>query len=320
MERTVYVARDQPLLAILAHVAARLAAGDEVIELLALDPDHGRGRFAGELVDHDGVPYRHRPLRVWLELAERLELRLATPRPAAPPLCVVRLERLRGAPGAAGDRAAPPAERYGAASAFARIAKAEEPGFVLDLAAALGRLAPPARARVLAVGVNTGDELALLAALAPALEGAAVVGLDHSRSALAIARARFPRAALHELDLADLITGAAGLPDLGRFDLIVALGVLQSGALDDRGLLRRLVQDHLAPGGGLLVGLPNSRYHDGELSPGARVVNRREPELGLLIKDVAFYRKYLQQHRMEVFVTGRHDLLIAARAAGGQRP
>ncbi len=40
--------------------------------------------------------------------------------------------------------------------------------------------------------------------------------------------------------------------------------------------------------------------------------NFTQPELGLLIKDVAFYRKYLQQHHKQVFVTGKHYLLVTA--------
>jgi hypothetical protein len=301
------VFRTEPLLAILAYVQGELAAGAAVVTLAVLDPDHGRGRHAGERVEVDGVAFVHRPLRVWVELADRLELRLATPRPGPPPLVTLRLERLVGVPSAAADPAAPPAERYGAASTFARIAKAEEPGYVLDLAEALARLALPAAPRVLALGVNAGDELALMAALAPNLADARFVGVDHSASALAVAAARFPAATFHVADLAEL-----GRLDLGRFDLVVALGVLQSGGLDDRALLRRVVQDHLAPAGALILGLPNGRYLDGELSHGARIRNRREPELGLLVKDVAFYRKYLQQHRMEVFVTGHHDLLVTA--------
>ena len=50
----------------------------------------------------------------------------------------------------------------------------------------------------------------------------------------------------------------------------------------------------------------------GELSHGARMKNFRQPELGLVIKDIAFYRKYLQQHARQVFVTGNHYLLITA--------
>jgi hypothetical protein len=97
---------------------------------------------------------------------------------------------------------------------------------------------------------------------------------------------------------------------LGRFDLILAIGLLQSGRLDDRALLRRLVQDHLTPSGAIILGVPNCRYVDGEVSFGARMRNFTQPELGLVIKDIAFYRKYLQQHDRQVFVTGRNYLFV----------
>jgi len=101
---------------------------------------------------------------------------------------------------------------------------------------------------------------------------------------------------------------------LGRFELVIAIGMLQSGELDDRALLRRLVQDHLAPAGAVILGVPNCRYVDGEISFGARMRNFSQPELGLVIKDIAFYRKYLQQHHRKVFVTGRNYLFVTAVA------
>jgi SAM-dependent methyltransferase len=302
------VFRGEPLLDILGFVEGELAAGAAALAFRVLDPDLGRGRYAGELVEHAGAAHVHRPLRVWVDLAERLGLRLLTPRadPADPGLvrlCFERLDRRNrwdAEPAASADAAAP--ERYGAASAYARIAKLEEPGFVIDLADALGRARLAPGARVLDLGVNTGDELALIARAAPGIE---LVGIDHSGSALAVARARFPRFRFVEADLAALAT-----LELGAFDLVISLNTLQSPGVDDREVLRRIVQHHLAPAGAVVLGLPNARYVDGELEYGARMKNFRQPELGLLIKDVAFYRKYLQQHGRQVFVTGKHTVLV----------
>ena len=302
--------RAEPLTAVIAHVEAALAAGADVIALRVLDPDLGRGHYSGELVDIGGVAHVHRPLRAWLDLADRLGLRLATPRPATAPLIELRLERLDPHARWQADVPDDIRERYGPASAYQRIRKLEEPGFALDLAAAYRRVALPPTARVLALGVNTGDELVLLAEQVPGLiDHGALVGVDHSDGALTVARARFP-AGRHRFVAADLADLAAH--DLGRFELVVALGVLQSPGVDDRALLRRIVQDHLAQGGAIVLGLPNCRYLDGELQHGARMKNFREPELGLVVKDLAFYRKYLQQHDRQVFVTGQHYLLLTA--------
>lgn len=304
-----------PLPDILAHVVRALAAGATTIELDVLDPDLGRGRYAGETVEVDGVLYLHRSLRVWVDLAERLGLRLALPRPLAPPRVRIILERLDPAARLRPD-ADDPTEKYGTASQYARIAKHEDPAFVIDLAEALARVtdvpraAPTTRARVLDLGVNRGDELALVTTLAPALRDAVLVGIDHSASAIAHARERFagaPNVQLHAADIASL--PALGL---GRFDLVLSIGTLQSPGIDDREVLRQIVQHHLAPDGAIILGVPNCRYVDGEVEYGTRMKNFRQPELGLLVKDVAFYRKYLQQHHRQVFVTGKHYVLVTA--------
>lgn len=303
------VFRGESLQAIIAHINARLAAGDRLVRFAVLDPDHGRGLHAGERLTVDGVEYVHRPLRVWVDLAARLGLRLLTPRPAAPPWIELRFEPLP----AETWHDAPitdHTEKYGAASSFARIDKSEDPDFVLDLGDALARIALAPDARVLELGVNRGDTLALLCALVPGLaERGTFVGVDHSRSALAVARARFPRARFLDLDLADLPSH-----DLGAFDLILAIDTLQSSGLDDRAVLRHLVQRCLAPRGAVVLGVANCRYRGGEVVHGARMKNFREPELGLLVKDVAFYRKYLQQHGRTVHVTGKHEILVTAVA------
>jgi ubiquinone/menaquinone biosynthesis C-methylase UbiE len=302
------VFRCEPLLAIVDHIERRLAAGDALVRFEVLDPDHGRGRHAGERLTVDGAEYIHRPLRVWVDLAARLGLRLLTPRLAASPRIELRMEPLDPDLTWHDEQVADATEKYGAASSFARIDKLEDPDFVLDVTDALARIALAPDARVLELGVNRGDTLALLAARVPGLaERGSFVGVDHSRSALDLARARFPRATFIAADLADLPA-----LDLGVFDLIVAIDTLQSSGLDDRALLRHLVQRRLAPRGAVLLGVANCRYRDGEVVHGARIKNLRQPELGLLFKDVAFYRKYLQQHGRTVHVTGKYEILITA--------
>jgi hypothetical protein len=64
----------------------------------------------------------------------------------------------------------------------------------------------------------------------------------------------------------------------------------------------------------VIIGFPNCRYIDGEVEYGTRMKNFTQPELGLLFKDVAFYRKYLQQHHKQVFVTGKNYILVTGVA------
>ncbi len=276
--------RREPLAEIIDYLRA-----NSPVTIRVLDPDRGRGRYAGELVD-DHV---HRPFRVWVDLADRLDLRLRTPRVVGEHV-ELTFEPLD--PTATWDRAP---EKYAAGAAYQRISKLEDPGFLIDFLEALDRV--DAGPRVLSLGCNTGDELVLVKRRYPAAQ---ITGLDRDASALAVARTRFPEATFA---LADL---ARPLP-VGRFDLVVCIGTLQSGNLDDRDLLRRIVQDHA---GAVIFGIPNCRYLDGEQRSGARMKNFAQPELGLLVKDIAFYRKYLQQHDREVWVTGKSYMLVTARS------
>lgn len=300
------VFRRESLRDILAYIE-RALADDATVAFRVLDPDLGAGCYAGELVEHGGASFVHRPLRAWLDVAERLALRLRTPRASDDGLVELRFERLDERDRGRWDDDADRRERYGQGSKFARIAKLEDPGFVIDLREALARTGLQGRPRVLDLGVNTGDELELIVDAWPEVE---VVGIDHSASALAAAEARFPR---FRFVVADV--GALATLGLGAFDLVISLNTLQSPGIDDRAVLRQVVQHHLAPGGAVILGLPNVRYVDGETEYGARMKNFRQPELGLLIKDVAFYRKYLQQHGRQVFVTGKHYVLVTGSAS-----
>jgi SAM-dependent methyltransferase len=254
----------------------------------------------------------HRPLRSWCDLAEGLSCRLRTPRAAGDAHVVLTFEPLGAeAPWHAGSeeaaRPGPAQERYGAASAFARVRKFEDAGFLLPWREAVGRLRLPPGARVLDLGVNRGDELAAFE-WGTGAQDLHFVGVDHSASALAGAREAFPDAR-HSFVHADLNALPAGL---GRFDAVVSVGTLQSPGVDDRALLRRLVQEHLEPRAVMVLGFPNSRFRDGEALYGARVRNLRESDLSLLVKDLSFYRRYLHQHGFRTFLGGKYDLLLTA--------
>jgi len=127
-----------------------------------------------------------------------------------------------------------------------------------------------------------------------------------------VARGRFPQATFIAADLAR----CRGSGSARSTWVILAEHPAEPGRRTIREVLRQVVQRHLAPGGAVILGLPNSRYVDGELAYGARMKNFRQPELGLLIKDVAFYRKYLQQHGRQVFVTG--STTCWSRRRGGE--
>jgi hypothetical protein len=97
---------------------------------------------------------------------------------------------------------------------------------------------------------------------------------------------------------------------LDPFDLILSIGTLESPGIAFKRVFMSLMQRLLSPGGAVILGFPNCRYVDGEVISGARVKNYSESELSLLVKDIYFVKKYLQQHRFKVMLFGSHYLFL----------
>ncbi|CAM3786947.1 class I SAM-dependent methyltransferase [Deinococcus frigens] len=305
----------EPLSLIMSAVRSALEDGEEVT-LEVPDPDVGLGHYAGEI----GPAGRHRPWSAWADLADALGAHLLTPQQAGPGRVRFGLR-----PYAAGP--APDAGGYGAGGGWARVDKLEDPVLLLTLVEALRRIDPPSGGRVLALGVNSGRELDALALAFPERRFE-ILGVDTEASALALARGRHPGAAFLELDVNEL-----PCPALGRFDLVLALSLLQSPGVRrdvllaalcgwkeggwreggrDKGGWREGGRQHLTGGGGLVLGFPNARYRDGFLSYGARMKNFARPDLSLLCADVTETRRNLQKRGFQVFVTGKYEVLLTA--------
>ena len=296
------------------------------------DPALGPGLYSGEVLRVGGRVVRHRGYRCWVELAELLGCRMVLPRAPESPespesaagetanagegFVTLRFEPLDREGSFHDEAPADPTEKYGAGSRYARLDKREEPAIVLALEAALRRVDPAPRARVLDLGVNTGDELALLRRVVgpERFDTLELVGVDHSASAIARAEERFGSARCRLLthDINEL----ASL-ELGRFDLLLSVGTLHSpGIRNAKELLMQLVQAHLTPTGAVLLGFPNCRWLGGEVRYGARAPNYNHPELSLVLKDVDWCKRYLQQHHYRVTLTGRHYLFLTATKIG----
>lgn len=301
----------RPLVEVLRW-ARRTLERHAAFELDVNDPDGAATRARADTVDATltAAPSSHEPLswRAWVDFAELLGCRAHTPQRLGPGRLRLRFSSLgpeadwHGGPG--------DDERYDAGAAFATVRKLEHPGFLLPLLAGLERVRPPDGARVLVLGCHRGDEIAALGWLEPPPRDLRITGVDRSASALAQARSRFPEARFLQADVADLPD------DLGRYALVVAIDVLQSPRIDGKAVLRRLVQAHLEPVAALLLGLPNSRFHGDEVVWGARTRNYRDRDLSLLVRDLAAYRRYLQQHGFVTHVGGRYDLLLGAWRRG----
>ncbi len=291
----------RPLIEVVRWARAALAAGAPELELEVPDPDSAPGHWLGALRE-DGAPQRG--WRAWLDLAELLRCRFHTPIRLGVDRLSLRLTRLGPEASFHGGDRGP--ERYAGASEFAAMRKLEHPGFLLPLLEALERTRPPDGGSVLVLGCHRGDEIAALGWLDPPPQGLRVIGVDHAAEPLEEARRLHPHARFELVDVNEL-------PEqLGSFDLVIAIDVMQGPAVDDKALLRRLVQHHLVPRGRLLLGVPNSRFRGGEVLLGARTRNYREPDLSLVVRDLAAYGRYLHQHGFVTHVGGRYDLLLSA--------
>jgi hypothetical protein len=134
-----------------------------------------------------------------------------------------------------------------------------------------------------------------------------VVGVDLESSALELAQARHPAYTFRVQDVTQ-----PNLNELGRFDLVLALSLLQSPGIVQHDLLHTLRTQLLLTPGTIILGFPNARYRGGELSYGARMLNFTRPDLSLLMRDVTAARRQLQGHGFTVYVTGKYEVLVTA--------
>ena len=163
---------------------------------------------------------------------------------------------------------------------------------------ALGRYFPGAR-RFLEVGCGTGFVLSGIAAAFPALE---IAGSEVAAEGLDFASRRVPAARLIQMD-------ARRIPFRGEFDVAGAFDVIEH-IEDDRAVLRAL-REALAPGGGLLLTVPQHPFLWSEYDVHARHVRRyRATDLRAKLVEAGF-----EIVKMTSFVTLLLPLMTASRLA-----
>ena len=278
-----------------------------------LNPDIGSGNYAGELITIEETNYLYRSYKAWSDLAELLFCRMMTPKLLSEHTIAITYEKLNLSDSF--HRSEEKEEKYGTASRFSAIHKNEEPAFLSPYLRALRSTKVGEKRRILNLGINTGDEFDLIRTILSSEEyrNIELVGIDFSSSAITVARERFNEgnATFYVHDINDL----ASL-DLGRFDLIITIGTLQSSTLEFKSLFASLVQEYLSKEGAMILGFPNCRWMGGEMIYGAKAPNYPYSEMSILIKDIYYCKKYLQQKKFRVTVTGKDYLFLTATKIG----
>ena len=304
---------DQPLLQVIRYLTeqASSATGGEIFAIETCRPECKGSRYEGSRITVGGIPVRARSLCAWTDLAETVGCRLLTPSPMDDNWMKLSFQKLEPNASWHDAEAVSVTEKYGVDSTFSDIDKREDPSFLDGFSKSLTMVSPKAGDSVLNLGINTGDEFALLEDLLPKalFETLQLVGVDHCASAVGCAKDRFPAENIQFL--CGDINRLESLDLPSRFDLITSIGTLQSPGIETKRVFMSLIQNHLTDRGSVLFGFPNCRYVDGEIVYGAKTKNYSEPELSLLIKDIHFAKKYLQQHRFKVRIFGKHYLFLA---------
>ncbi len=201
-------------------------------------------------------------------------------------------------------------DKYGSTSSFSTIDKTSQPSFMVHYLKALQSVGINTRIRVLNLGVNSGDEFEVIKKYSQNFTNLELVGVDYCASAIQKAQEKFKddsNVVFKEADINKLEE-----LNLGKFDLIITIGTLQSTNIDFNKTVMNIVQNYLNKDGAMIMGFPNCRWIDGEMIYGARVKNYNYSELSNLYKDVNFCKKYLQQKKFRVTITGKDYIFLTA--------
>jgi len=272
------------------------------------NPDNYLSLYNGNEVETLEGKVIHRGYKTWIDLAHILRCRMLTPRCVDDVLVMISYEKLREDSFHNVDSDVE--EKYGCESIFYTLHKNEESGFLHYYKQALENVHVSKRIRILNLGVNGGDEFELIHQLSENFKDLELVGIDYCSSAIASAKEKFhtyDNVTFYDYDITKL-----DLLSLGLFDLVISIGTLQSTNLSFQKVLMDIVQKRLKKEGALILGFPNCRWVDGEMLYGAMMKNYPFSEMSNLYKDVNFAKKYLQQKKFRVTITGKDYIFVTA--------
>jgi len=275
-----------------------------------LNPDIKDDIYAGEKYILDNVEFIYRSYKSWCDLAEILfcKMLIETLNTNTVILKYKKLDKIDSFHNDINDEKN---EKYGKESTFFRINKNEEPAFLYSYINALKNVNIEEKKSILNLGINKADEFEVIRKLLDeeTLKNISFTGIDYSLSAIEFAKKRFPsdnfKFLAHDINKLNEL-------NLKKADLIISIGTLQSSGLNFKLLFMDLIQNYLEAKGSIILGFPNCRWINGEIIYGAKAPNYSYSEQSILYKDVYFCKKYLQQKKYRVTLTGKNYLFLTA--------
>jgi hypothetical protein len=300
----------QTMQSIINDLQEELLSSDKV-SFEVLNPDIITSTYAGTSVHVNELDYTYRGYKAWVDLAQLLFCKMKTPQLISEEIVKITFEKLDLKDSFHTKEVEKVSEKYGVSSSFSKIHKSEEPAFIYTYAQALKAVKVDQKKRVLNLGVNSGDEFETISELVgqEKFDEIDFTGIDHSQSAIQEAKRRFQGDNMnfyaHDINEIDSL-------DLEHFDLIISIGTLQSPSINFKPFFMSLVQNYLTRDGAIILGFPNCRWIDGEMVYGAKAPNYSYSEMSIVIKDIQYCKKYLQQKKFRVTITGKDYLFLTA--------
>jgi hypothetical protein len=280
------------------------------VDIEILNPNIKDNIYAGERLQLNNQEFIYRSYKSWSDLAEILFCKLLIIKLDENSV-QIRFQKLNKIDSFHNDVNDERNEKYGEDSIFFRINKNEEPSFLYAYRNALKNVKIEEKRNILNLGINKADEFEIIKNLVDkdCLNQMNLVGIDYSSSAIEFARNRFPHENFifynHDINKLEEL-------NLKKCDLLISIGTLQSSGLNFKLLFMDLIQNYLEDKGSIILGFPNCRWINGEMIYGAKAANYSYSEQSVLYKDVYFCKKYLQQKKYRVTLTGKNYLFLTA--------
>ena len=245
--------------------------------------------------------------KAWIDLSQLLFCKMLTPKIINNSEVIIRFEKLNKNNSFHNNTKTK--EKYGINSIFSTICKNEQPAFLYYYKQALKNVNIDKKNRILNLGINSGDEFEVIKQYSSNFNNLELIGIDYCKSAITEAKKKFDSKNISFI-VAD-INNLNSL-NLGKFDLIITVGTLQSINSNFKLLFQDIVQNQLDKTGAIILGFPNCRWIDNQMIYGANAKNYNFSEMSILYNDIIFCKKYLQQKKFRVTVTGKEYIFLTA--------